>query len=138
MSQEAAIKAVLRDFACAYERRNLAAMRELFVHDDACIFYGTQANLHFVGWPAVEGSLVKQFAVLERVSLTYRETHIRIFAGESAACVATFVDYDATISGAPVIASGIRVTCSLDRGAAGWRIAQMHWSIARGEVIVDH
>jgi uncharacterized protein (TIGR02246 family) len=137
VGREAAVEDVLRDFASAYEHRDLAAMGELFAHDGDVVFYGTQANLHWFGWDALEGSLKKQFAVVERASLRYHDLRVRLL-GSDAACVAMLLDYDATISGAPVVARGIRVTGSLDRVAGRWRIVHMHWSIARPEVIVEH
>jgi ketosteroid isomerase-like protein len=138
MSQDEIVKEVLRRFARAYERKDLPAMRELFAQDGGLVFYGTQANLHFVGWDAVEGSLRRQFAVLEAISLRYRDMHVRLLAGGGAACVATLLDYDATLSGAPLLAAGIRVTCSLDRAGDRFQIVHMHWSLARPEVLVQH
>lgn len=138
MSPEAEIEHLLRAFAAAYAGRDLAAISALFAHDDAVVMYGTQANLHFVGWAALEGSLQKQFAVVEQVSLAHRDTHVRVLAGERAASVATLIDYRAVISGAPVEAAGIRATYALEQRGEGWRIVHMHWSIARGEVLVKH
>lgn len=138
MSPEVEIEHLLGAFAAAYAGRDLAAISALFAHDDAVVMYGTQKNLHLVGWAALRDSLQKQFAAVEQASLAHRDTHVRVLAGKRAASVATLLDYRAVISGASVEALGARATYALEQRGGRWRIVHMHWSYDRGEVLVRH
>lgn len=138
MSAEAEIEGVLRAFAAAYASRDLAALSALFAQDSGLVMYGTQANLHLVGWPAMEDSLRRQLAAIEDAIVTHRDMRVRVLAGGHAAAVASLVDYRARIGGAPFDIRGVRATYALERLDGLFRIVHMHWSIARGEVLVEH
>lgn len=138
MSPEAEIEGFLRAFAAAYASRDLAGISALFAQDSGLVVYGTQANLHFVGWPAMEDSLRRQFAAIEEAVVTHRDTRVRVLAGGDAASVAALIDYRARIGGAPIDIRGARATYALERLDGLFRIVHMHWSLAHGAVLVEH
>ena len=138
MSDEAAILDVMRAFAETYANHDLEGISALFARDDELVFYGTQENLHFVGWPALRRSIERQFGAVHEAKITYRETKVRVFGGGNAAVVATLLDMRSMIQGAPADFLGIRTTAALEQREGGWRIVHMHWSIPRAEVLVDH
>jgi uncharacterized protein (TIGR02246 family) len=133
------IREMVTRFLRAFERRDLAAASELFARDDAFLFYGTQVNLHFTGWPGFEASLRRQFETLEdvRLDLDPGTLVIRVLAGGSAACVgAQSLGFKATIGGRVIDTLNIRITCTLERRDDRWVFVQMHWSLPDGEILV--
>ena len=48
------------------------------------------------------------------------------------------MDVALVAGGKPVTFEGIRVACAFERRGTEWRMVQMHWSLPRTEVLVDH
>jgi ketosteroid isomerase-like protein len=128
-------------FVKAYEDRDLAALQDLFWHDDELVFVGTQANLHFIGWPLIERSFRRQFEALRDLRLTVRSPlhwHGAAPASTLACLTVPALDLALTAGARSTLHRGIRLTCVFERRGTQWRIVQMHWSTANPEVVVDH
>lgn len=128
-------------FLQAYEQRDLATMSQLFARDNAFLFYGTQSNLHFVGWPALEASFRRQFEVLSsiRIGLDPATLFVRILAQGGAACIATeSMHYEAMIGERVLKFPRLRVTGTLERHKDCWLFVQMHWSLSDREILIQH
>ena len=139
--EEREVRGLVARFFLAYEQRDLATVSEFFAHDDNILFHGTQVNLHFVGWPALEDSLRRQFEVLEdiRISVDDHTLFVRILAGGSAACIGTkSLGYKATRAKRLFAVQNIRMTATLERLEDRWVFVQMHWSLPDREIVVEH
>ena len=128
-------------FIDAYERRSLEALGELFWHDEDIVVVGTHSNLHFIGWAQVEHSFHRQFEHLRDLRVTLR-SEPRWHGGAPPSTMACLtvpaMDLTVTADGKPTTFTGIRVTCAFERRGTSWRMVQMHWSLPRVEVLVDH
>lgn len=141
MDGEAQVRRVVDRFLRVFEERDLAALGELFARDEALVFYGTQVNLHFVGWDAFQDSFRRQFTTLTdiRIELDPGALEVRMLAGGRAACAATAALHWKGVRGDRALdIPNIRATWTLERTDERWVIVQMHWSLADGEVLVQH
>ncbi|CAM3300312.1 nuclear transport factor 2 family protein [Corallococcus sp. ZKHCc1 1396] len=128
-------------FVSAYERGSVEALGELFWHDDDIVVVGTHSNLHFVGWAQVEHSFRAQFGSLSEIRVTPRSEQLWHGGAppSTMACLTLpAMDIALVAGGRPVTFEGIRVSCAFERRGTEWRMVQMHWSLPRTEVLVDH
>ncbi|RKG94357.1 hypothetical protein D7V97_39050 [Corallococcus sp. CA053C] len=128
-------------FIDAYERRSLEALGELFWHDEDLVVMGTHSNLHFTGWAQVEHSFQRQFEHLRDLHVTLRSQplwHGGAPPSTMACLTVPAMDLSVTVDGKPTTFAGIRVTCAFERRGTEWRMVQMHWSLPRVEVLVNH
>ncbi|RKH60102.1 nuclear transport factor 2 family protein [Corallococcus llansteffanensis] len=128
-------------FIDAYERGSLEALGEVFWHDDDLVVVGTHSNLHFIGWAQVEHSFRRQFEHLRDIHVTLRSGQLWHGGAppSTMACLTVpAMDVAVTVDGKSTTFAGIRVACAFERRGAEWRMVQMHWSLPRVEVLVDH
>jgi hypothetical protein len=128
-------------FVEAYERGSLEAISPLFWHDDDIVVVGTHSNLHFVGWAQVEHSFRTQFGVLRDIRLTLRSEPLWHGGAppSTMACVTVpALDIAVVASGRPAAFEGVRISAAFERRGSEWRMLQLHWSLPRMEVLVDH
>ncbi|MFP2897737.1 nuclear transport factor 2 family protein [Corallococcus sp. 4LFB] len=128
-------------FVEAYERGSVEALSRLFWHDDDIVVVGTHSNLHFIGWQQVEHSFRTQFGSLRDLRVTLRSEQLwHGGAAPSTMACLTVSAMDVSFVGGsgPVTFEGIRVACAFERRGTEWRMVQMHWSLPRKEVLVDH
>ena len=134
-------RAAVLEFFRAFEARDLPALACLFAQDDALVLHGTQANLHFTGWAAVEASFRRQFEALDaiRIDLDPETLQVRLMAGGAAACVAARPLRFSAIAGDDVVhVRDIRFMCAMERRDDGWRFVLMCMSLPQENVIVEH
>ncbi|NOK16585.1 nuclear transport factor 2 family protein [Corallococcus carmarthensis] len=128
-------------FVDAYERGSLEALSQVFWHDDDIVVMGTHANLHFIGWAQVEHSFRAQFGSLRDLRVTLRSEllwHGGAPPSTMACLTVPAMDISLVAGGRPVTFEGIRMTSAFERRGTEWRMVQLHWSLPRTEVLVDH
>ncbi|RKH53709.1 hypothetical protein D7Y23_02840 [Corallococcus sp. AB050B] len=128
-------------FVDAYEHGSLEALSALFWHDDDIVVVGTHSNLHFIGWAQVERSFRLQFDSLRDLRVTPRSEplwHGGAPPSTMACLTVPAMDLTLVSGGRPATFEGIRMTCAFERRGTEWRMVQMHWSLPRTEVLVDH
>jgi hypothetical protein len=128
-------------FVKAYEGLDFEALRDLFWHDDDVVLLGTHANLHFLGWHQLEHSLRSQCELLRDLQITLRSEPV-VHGGAAPSTMACLslaaMDFSMTADGKRVAFTGIRVSCAFERRESSWKLVQMHWSLPREDVLVDH
>jgi ketosteroid isomerase-like protein len=139
MSREEEVKELVRAFLEAFCRNDLAGLEETFLHDDTVLFYGTQSNLHFLGWPAVRESFRKQVETLSgiRTSIDPATLVIRISPEGDAACIASpSMAFFAKVGGVEIGTKEMRITAVAERRDGRFRFVQLHLSMFLPEVYV--
>ncbi len=141
-SAEDSARQMLVNFARAFERGDLDALRRMFANDDALLFYGTHDKLHFTRWPALESSLRLQVGVMRDMECKITgDIHVRLLAGGAAACAGTAgFAMRGAMGDVRFDLPALRLTVTMERHEAGWRFVQMHLSASDRPFLdrVDH
>lgn len=66
------IEKCLTTFWTAFENKDLKKIGDLIVHDPDIVFFGTDENERWAGWPCVESALKKQFEAFSKIKI---QTH---------------------------------------------------------------
>ncbi|MDC0682761.1 nuclear transport factor 2 family protein [Sorangium atrum] len=131
-SPEDSVRQMLVEFARAFERGDVDALCDMFVRDDALIFYGTHDKLHFTRWAEVEASFRRQSEILkDLVCRITGDVQVRLLAGGAAACAGTAgFGIHATMGGVRFDLPALRLTCTVERHGDHWRFVQLHLSVS--------
>ncbi|WP_437910564.1 nuclear transport factor 2 family protein [Sorangium sp. So ce327] len=131
-SPEDSVRQMLVEFARAFERGDVDALCDMFVRDDALIFYGTHDKLHFTRWAEIEASFRRQSEILkDLVCRITGDVQVRLLAGGAAACAGTAgFGIHATMGGVRFDLPALRLTCTVERHGDHWRFVQLHLSVS--------
>ncbi|EYF02734.1 YybH family protein [Chondromyces apiculatus] len=139
MTAIAEIRELVARFTGAFGAGDMETLRAVFSRDETLLFYGTQVNLHIVGWPGLERAFAHQFAAMQdlRVSVDPDSLVITVLAEGRAACVGTpRLRFQARMGERPFDLPRIRMTAVAERRGEGWVFVQMHWSLTDQEVVI--
>ena len=140
MAVIAEVRQLVARFTGALTEYDMEGLRALFARDADLLFYGTQANLHLRGWPALESAFMRQFDALAelRVSIDPDTLVALELAGGRAACVGSpSLRFQARAGDKVLDHRNIRVTAVAELRDEAWVFVQMHWSTAGQEVVVE-
>lgn len=124
-SAEAAVKAVLNQFAESYKARDTDALIALFAQDPDVMIYGTGADEKRVGVAEIKAQVERDWAQSEAGSVSYGWTSIS--AAGSVAWAASDVSFDAIVGGEEFSLSA-RLTAVLEKRRDKWLLVQVHFS----------
>ncbi len=129
-SEVDAVKSVLDKYTTACERRDFAAVSELFSRDADVVLINVSDSSPVVGWQNVADLYKGLFAVSGKVTMRHTNVEVKMLGDGTAACLVCDQSIQGTMQGQPFAIEGVRGTLVLKKEGGAWRIVHGHWSQA--------
>jgi len=124
-AKEAAIRAVLRAFADAYQARDIDAMMARFAPDPSLVFFGTGTDERRIGRDEIRAQIQRDFDQSESISITWG-WHAITVSGRLA-WVAAEAEVIAHVEGHDLHVP-LRATFVCEQRKSDWLVVQGHLS----------
>ncbi|MCF7793206.1 MAG: nuclear transport factor 2 family protein [Candidatus Cloacimonetes bacterium] len=134
--EKAAIEKVLQTYIVSMVAEDMEGISNIFAHDEDMISFGTDAGERIVGWSGMKKLMEKQFAASDHPTIRPYEQVIRINSTGNTAWFTEYTDWKMMAGEEEISLTGLRLSGVLDKGLAGWKIVQLHFSVpVEGQVL---
>ncbi|MDQ2721592.1 MAG: nuclear transport factor 2 family protein [Bacteroidota bacterium] len=128
-AEKVKVKLVVDEFYKTFETKDMKLLSGIVAHDSKMVNYGMNANLIFVGWNALQDSLTKMLAVMEKTKMNIKNQVINVDPTGNFAWFSEMCDMDLEYAGHPMQINGQRYTGVLEKRNGKWLIVQFHNSV---------
>lgn len=129
-SEVDAVKSVLEKYTTACERRDFAAVSEIFSHDPDLVLINMGDPKPVKGWQKVADVYKGLFSASGEVRMRHTNVEVKMLGDGTAACLVCDQSIQGTMQGQPFAIDGVRGTLVLGKEDGAWRIVHGHWSLA--------
>ncbi len=126
--EKSEIEKSLTKFWAAFENKDMKTLGNLIVHDTDIVFFGTDENERWAGWPCVESALKKQFEAFSKIKI---QTHNVVIHVSPTGKTAWFsLQRYVSLMTPDSVNEGMktRVTGVMEKRDGDWKMVQYHSS----------